>query len=119
VSPEARKITNLFRDTKSKTLDEKYWKKIDWTKVDVFALGVTLFSSIYFVSPFKEGNSSKNDPYYKYIFRKNKDKFWSSNIQVLEITSQIEEKNQKTIQHAQDLISHMIAYDPQDRYSVA
>lgn len=79
VSPEARKITNLLKENNTKNLDEKYWVNVDWNKVDVFALGVSIYSSIFFVSPFKEGSSSKNDSYYKYVFRNNPSKFWSSN----------------------------------------
>ena len=61
LAPEVRKLTHLLKEPQI-PLDEKYWKNTDWCKVDIFALGVTLFSSLFFVSPFKDGNSSKNDP---------------------------------------------------------
>jgi serine/threonine protein kinase len=58
---------------------------IDWEAVDIFSLGVTFFSSVFFTSPFKNGKASKKDAYFKHIFSKNYDKFWEANWQVAKI----------------------------------
>jgi serine/threonine protein kinase len=59
--------------------------QIDWESIDIFALGVTFFTSVFFTSPFKSGSASKKDHYYKHIFHRDYDKFWESNSQVAKI----------------------------------
>ena len=55
------------------------WRKIDWKKVDVFSLGVTLFTVIFYTSPFASDKASSKDEHYKYIKENRLEEFWSIN----------------------------------------
>ena len=49
---------------------------MNWKSQDIFSLGVTLFSSFYYLSPFKSWIASEDDESYRFVVENEHDKFW-------------------------------------------
>ena len=82
----APEILDLIEIIENHSEDEKIIKSLkhglklfDWKKVDVFALGVTIFSCVFLTPPFKNKKASKKDKYYKYMAYKKYEEFWKCN----------------------------------------
>lgn len=48
-------------------------ENIDLNKIDVFSLGVTIYSCIFLTYPFENNNVDENDPKYKLLMNKEYD----------------------------------------------
>ena len=84
--------------------------------LDIFALGVTMFSTFFYTSPLKEGRASRSDELFKYIYKKQYDKFWSRCNQIQHFAALISQDiGPEAFQSLKELFQCVIAYEPQVR----
>ena len=96
--------------------DAQRCAKLDWRKADVFALGVTLYSLVFFASPFEKNRASRNDAAFQFVYLRQFDKFWDSSAQQRTIISSlIERVGQLDTFVLLGFLQQMIQYDPAHR----
>jgi hypothetical protein len=70
MSPEVLEAADKIEQRKAD------FSKINWEKVDVFALGVTFFSAYFFKSPFQSGRAERLDKHYALVCDDKYREFW-------------------------------------------
>ena len=83
-------------------------KIYEGTKTDIFAAGVILFIMYAGNPPFEKAHP--NDPYYKLIRGKNFDVFWKAHSRRRPVNY--------FSPHFQELINKMLAFEPNERYTI-
>ena len=88
---------------------------LDWEKVDVFALGVSLFSVMFYTSPFADGKALASDKCYGLAACGKWSEFWEANWQVKQIVKKMCEIDEAITKSLISLVSDMLEYKPRDR----
>jgi hypothetical protein len=67
--------------------------KMDWGKVDVFAIGATIFSMYFLISPFEKHFAGERDGRYQHLVQKNYEAFWKTEPQVVRLLQLFEKES--------------------------
>ncbi|KRX03328.1 Protein kinase-like domain [Pseudocohnilembus persalinus] len=108
-TPLSPEILNLIQGKSDKNFSEK--------KADIFALGVSIFQSLFLRAPFQEDYANENDQMFKYFFSNQHSKFWEIEeiANTLKYLNQFEDFRQEAFI---DLINKMLSVNPDKRLNV-
>lgn len=90
-------------------------REIDWERVDVFSLGVSLFSVMFYTSPFASGRAVSSDEQYKWAALGKWEEFWESHWQVKLILKKMRDIDERRTSELVELISDMIQFKSKSR----
>eukprot|EP01006_Ploeotia_vitrea_P037732 TRINITY_DN66165_c0_g1_i1.p1 TRINITY_DN66165_c0_g1~~TRINITY_DN66165_c0_g1_i1.p1 ORF type:complete len:123 (+),score=1.71 TRINITY_DN66165_c0_g1_i1:587-955(+) len=102
-------LQTIKRKTAGSLFDEK--------KTDIFALGVTLFQSLFLRTPFAKEYASTSDPMFKHFYSGNTEEFWKlSELQnIFKFLDKFEDFRKEEFI---DLLNKMLNVDPEQRISI-
>lgn len=93
-------------------------EEFDEKKADIWALGVTLFQSLFLRLPFEGKYASYSDPWFNLIFEGRFKEFWSIP-EVAKIWRFLESQEGCKRPELENLLEGMLEVDPLKRFSVA
>jgi len=89
----------------------------DEQKSDIFALGVTLFQSLFLRTPFAKEYASINDAFFKHFFAGKPENFWGTD-EIQNILCFIRKQENFREEQFVDLINGMLSVNPKQRLTI-